>query len=194
MLAYLSRMFSGTSGTTAAGDQVDIVSSIDDRTYRVNNTELKVDVANTIALLRRNVLLLILRIREYEKGTVATAKHRMYLKRISDRIQTTVFLENPVKKPRLDVTSYNVNKGDQIFLCMVDYRRNNGDGKLRLFSLNTLFYVVLHEVSHIGSGEWGHGTEFDECFTYLLSHASRLNLYSKYLIEDTYCGLDMKFI
>ena len=53
-------------------------------------------------------------------------------------------------------TSYTINKGSYIGLCL-----ENKD-------INTLFFVLLHELAHVGTKSVGHTQEFLEFFRFLL--------------------------
>jgi len=59
---------------------------------------------------------------------------------------------------------YTINKGDKIGLCI-------GDDD------NALFFVTLHELSHIVTKEYGHPKEFWNNFEFLIKKAVEADLY-----------------
>jgi predicted metal-dependent hydrolase len=84
-------------------------------------------------------------------------------------------------------TSYSVNKGDKIVLCL--RARDNTEN---LIDENTLMFVALHEISHIMTISVGHEKEFWRNFKFLLEDAIKLGIYKN---EDynrnpkKYCGI-----
>ena len=81
-------------------------------------------------------------------------------------------------------TAYIMDKGSVFVMCLRD---TNG----RFHDLNILRFVCLHEISHIGSKEEQHETEFWENFKWLLLYVSKRGIfsivdYSKQPVK--YCG------
>lgn len=84
-------------------------------------------------------------------------------------------------------TSYSVNKGEKIVLCM-----RSRDGKDKLIDENTLTFVSIHELAHIMTKSVGHTEEFWKNFKFLLETAIKMNLYQKEdysLNPKPYCGI-----
>ena len=88
--------------------------------------------------------------------------------------------------PTSNLTSYSVNKGEELSLCLKDKTTNN------LYDLNLLTYVAIHEMSHFACPEIGHGLLFQKIFNKFILIAIDIGLYIK---EDynknpiNYCGL-----
>jgi hypothetical protein len=85
-------------------------------------------------------------------------------------------------------TSYVLNKGDLIKLCLRDPKTGV------LHEMNTLIFVSLHELSHLLDKKYGHSDSFWSAFKTILTVAIELNLYtpvdySKY--PSAYCGLNI---
>lgn len=83
-------------------------------------------------------------------------------------------------------TSYTVQKGREMYLCI-----RNKDGSF--VDDNTLMFVVLHELSHIGA-YWtvGHTPDFWTVFAFVLKDAIETGIYSyvDYSKEPVkYCGM-----
>ena len=89
--------------------------------------------------------------------------------------------------PNDDGSSYTINKGDQIALCL---RHKKNDHPFHDY--NTLQFVTIHEMAHIASVSEGHNAEFIANFRFLLKEATSLGYYepvdySKNSIN--YCGV-----
>lgn len=80
--------------------------------------------------------------------------------------------------------SYTINK-EKVFLCLYN---ENGE----YYNLNTLIYVLCHEISHIlNSEDVGHTPKFHEKFEQLLDRAIELGAFNPSIpIPKDYCGGD----
>jgi hypothetical protein len=83
-------------------------------------------------------------------------------------------------------TSYTVNKGEKIVFCLRSKVLND------IHDMNTLMYVVIHELGHVGCPEFGHTPLFREIFKFLLEQSIIINIYNpidyrKY--PKNYCGM-----
>jgi len=65
---------------------------------------------------------------------------------------------------------YNVNKGETIGLCM--YR--NG----KFMDINTIMFVLLHELAHSMTVAYSHDKEFWDNFSFLLNEAMKIGIYT----------------
>jgi len=80
-------------------------------------------------------------------------------------------------------SAYTENKA-VITLCL----KNPETGKF--YSMNTLMYVALHELSHIISKTHGHNEEFKQNFAKILRRATNVGIYNPGIpIPQTYCGI-----
>ena len=89
-------------------------------------------------------------------------------------------------------TSYTVNKRD-VHVCL-----RTRDKQENVYDINTLMYVMLHELAHMGNYTRdlvpieGHGEEFKSIFAFLVNEAITAGLYEK--VDYTanpqeYCGM-----
>jgi hypothetical protein len=69
-------------------------------------------------------------------------------------------------------TSYTVDK-EKVFMCL---RQRNA--KEELVSENTLVFVALHEMAHMGTSTIGHTPDFWNNFAWLLTQAEDLGVYT----------------
>ena len=86
-------------------------------------------------------------------------------------------------------TSYSINKGEKIVLCM-----RMKDGTNSLVDSNLLLFVALHELSHIMTKSVGHKDEFWDNFKFVLKEAQDNGYYK--CIDFTinpqkYCGIEV---
>ena len=81
--------------------------------------------------------------------------------------------------------AYTINKGDTISICL---RQPNG----QWVDINTLMYVLIHEITHIVTHSYGHAQEFWDNMKYIIEIASANNLYYpvNYKLNPVkYCGM-----
>jgi hypothetical protein len=84
-------------------------------------------------------------------------------------------------------TSYTINKGSYLGMCIVDKKN-------KIYDNNTLMFVLLHELSHLGCESIGHTEEFIKFYQFILKESISLGIYnysnySKVSIE--YCGISI---
>lgn len=91
--------------------------------------------------------------------------------------------------PTSEHTAYSENKGEKLAFCL-DTEKEGG----RLIDLNTLLYVALHEISHIGTKSIGHTEEFWDNFKFVITEAKNIGIYK--LVDykkkpARYCGMNI---
>jgi len=163
--------------------------------YKVekNNDEIKKkESVDTLVKVRLRLLSLV----ELMLKTFPTDPK---IARMQKRFADTVFQEaNPemelskhgkegmiITKAGKPSTSYTINKGDVMVLCI---RNTNGD----LVDMNTLMYVAIHELAHILSSSLDHTTEFWDNMKLLIDYAIKNKIYIKrdYTNQPVpYCGI-----
>lgn len=104
-------------------------------------------------------------------------------RRLIDNLADIKMEESPFED---DTSSYTVNKGELIALCI----RNKEDKDFH--DWNTLLFVLIHELAHVASITTGHNQEFVRNFKWLLERANEAGLYQP--VDDsknpiTYCGV-----
>ena len=58
--------------------------------------------------------------------------------------------------------------------------------------MNTLMYVVIHELAHVGCPEYGHTPLFRKIFKFLLKQSVKIGIYTpvNYILNpQNYCGM-----
>lgn len=89
--------------------------------------------------------------------------------------------------PTSELTAFSENKGEKIAFCL-----NKSKNGSKLIDVNTLTFVALHELTHVGTKSVGHGQEFWQNFKWILQNAKQAGIYSpidykKY--PEEYCGM-----
>ena len=88
--------------------------------------------------------------------------------------------------PDAKYTSYAVNKGDKIVMCLRKKKEGN-----KLMPLNVLKFVALHELSHLMTYSIGHTDEFWDNFKLILKIAIDIDEYKHIDFNKkpmVYCG------
>jgi hypothetical protein len=79
------------------------------------------------------------------------------------------------------ISSYTVDKGKKVVMCLRD---QDGD----LYDQDLLLYVLLHELAHIACESSDHNEEFLTAFEYLLQQAIHHGIYAPQKRKnDSYC-------
>ena len=105
------------------------------------------------------------------------------VKRLVNGLHDVKIEESPFEP---DTSSYTLNKGDLIALCV----RNKETKEFHDYQL--LLFVVIHELAHVASVSRGHGREFIDTFKWLLGQAAESGMYQPVDYSKnpvTYCGV-----
>ena len=90
--------------------------------------------------------------------------------------------------PDAEHTSYSVNKGESVHLCL---RQRNGNDE-SLIQENIMVFVSLHEMAHMITATIGHGPDFWNNFAWLLKQAEEKGIYKYQNFSAQpvpYCGV-----
>jgi hypothetical protein len=163
-------------------DLVYVHSTVDGQRYLVRNLDDKQQAANTLATIKINLVNLndTLKVK-YPKDP---AINRLISKFNPDKI---IEVEQGSK-----YTSYSVNKGEKMVLCMRS--RSTSVNTDTLENQNTIMFVAIHELAHIMTESVGHTDEFWGNFKFLLKHATRLGIYKNVDYgkqPEEYCGIEV---
>lgn len=114
-----------------------------------------------------------------------------YVAKYPDDKEAKLLFENFNKKnisessPHSGYTSYSINKGERIVLCI----RQTDDS---FVDKNLVMYVGIHELAHLGNETVGHDENFWALMKYLLDEAVDIGLYKvvDYSKDpQPYCGI-----
>jgi len=154
---------------------IKVKSKIDNEEYTVQIKEDATEAADLIATI---------------KGKLNTLMEHLE-KTYGDKDERVIMLNQNYRPNRLSegvdtpgYTSYSVNKGEKIVLCL----RN----KDKLVDLNTMMFVVLHEFAHLATQSIGHTEEFWTNFKWILEESTNIGIYVKQDFKNNnvdYCGI-----
>jgi hypothetical protein len=168
-----------------------VMSDIDGKVYlirRGNNKSDKFlkDSANTLALINKNITILI---EHLDKNYNNRNDMNYFIKKLKENYKPYIISEAAVD-PRY--TTYTIDKKD-MHICL-----RTRDTNERIYDLDILMYVVLHELAHLcnydknGKAILGHGSEFRYIFKFLVEEAIKIGIYkhTNYASEPKeYCGI-----
>ena len=156
------------------------IASIDNEEYLVRNVADKSIAANTLAAIKKNIKKLVL----YLKTNESLFKNeKEYIKNLVDRTKEINIMETPADEKN---TSYTINKGEKIVICLRSKLLNE------IHDINTIMYVVIHDLAHVACPEYGHTPLFKKIFIFLLKQSHKINIYIPidYRIKpQDYCGM-----
>jgi|APGre2960657404_1045060.scaffolds.fasta_scaffold02372_2 hypothetical protein len=158
--------------------KVYIKSNLDNRYYLVKNTKESQKVADTLAIINRNIKILLNQI-----------KSKPDLSKNIQLIQSRYRAESLTENIDLSSTTYTINKGAEISFCIVAR-----DSKEMIYDINLLMFVTIHELAHVGCESIGHTVEFKKFFKFLLEQAiiCRVYKYTDYRKNpENYCGMQI---
>ena len=151
-------------------DVTSVKSTLDDRVYMVAKLPDSLDAANFLAKINSNILKLIKHCKHIDKTN---------FKRLRELYNPNSLFELVDKSK---YTAYNVNKGEEIAICIRD--KNN---KL-LDDINSCMFIIIHELAHIMTITEQHTPEFWDNMRQLLEKAEECNVYKpvNYFKNPTY--------
>jgi hypothetical protein len=170
--------------TTVSGQSkyplVEVTSSVDGRKYKVRDMPDKQKAADLLARVRQKIASLYMSLRDQFPNKPQV---RLWMQNFSP--DPSRFSE---ATPDAEHTSYSVNKGEKIHLCL---RQREGSNE-SLVDENVMVFVALHEMAHTITPTLGHGPDFWNNFAWLLKQAEAKGIYQ---FQDfkahpvSYCGL-----
>jgi hypothetical protein len=161
---------------------VSVKSTVDGRSYKVRDLSDKQEAANLMATVRMKLAKLC---HMLEQKYPDKAQVRMIVKNFRD--DPDRFIEST---PDASHTSYSVNKGEEIHLCL----RQRGGGNESLVDENVMVFVGLHELGHVCTESVGHGADFWNNFGWLLKEAEAAGIYRYTDFQAhpvAYCGVNI---
>lgn len=186
-MADIQNLFNRTMDslkTTVSGQSkfplVEVTSSVDGRKYKVRDMPDKQRAADLLARVRQKIASLYMSLRDQFPNKPQV---RLWLQNFSP--DPSRFSE---ATPDAEHTSYSVNKGEKIHLCL---RQREGANE-SLVDENVMVFVALHEMAHTITPTIGHGPDFWNNFGWLLKQAEAKGIYQ---FQDfkahpvSYCGL-----
>ena len=164
-------------------------SSIDNRKYSVSKQFDDDDKASdTLSKLHSFICKFLDYLKKYYLTNPNNPKDKkQFIKRILYKYNPDTLYENNPNNG--EETSFVINKGSSFGVCL---REKTSVNPTKIHDFNTLQFVVLHEITHIGTKTYGHNDEFWSRFKFILSEAYASGLYTPInykIMPKNYCGL-----
>lgn len=169
--------FSYLAYSTYADENLErVVSKIDNREYLVQDKDDAKAAADLIAEIRQKLILLVSHlIKSYPND------ERVLM--LKENFDPDALREG---KDNSGYTSYSINKGEKVVLCL-----RNSDS---LVDLNTMMFVSLHEVAHICTADVGHTDTYWKNFRWILEESINIGIYTHQDFDKSpveYCGMQI---
>lgn len=159
LMLFLKRRYSTTNiAIITKSGKVYYVNKTTDITFAKEKAEMLEKIDENI-----NKLLKLLKISEH--------KNDVGVKKLLNN--WSGYIDELDKYESKNIFAYNVNKGEQISVCLENKQTN------KLNSENEIMYVVLHELSHVMTNDYAHNKQFWDQFEFLISFASKHNIYNE---------------
>ena len=155
-----------------------ITSTVDGRNYLVRKLPDKIDAANKLADISQSLTRLVEHVYTHDTN-------REGVQQLKRNFNSRNITENT---PGGKYTAYSVNKGEQLAICL----RNIKDDTF--INDNLIYFVSIHEMSHVMTDEIGHTSKFWNNMAYLLKQAHELGFYTPEdykLNPQMYCGQEI---
>jgi hypothetical protein len=150
--------------------------------YLVYNDEQKNESAKLLEEITNNMF----KLKDYLYQNIEKFPDmREYIKQLIRNLDKdrTLIYEND---PKSDLTSFSVNKGEEIALCLKSKKTGS------IHNINLMMYVTIHEMAHIACPEIGHGDLFKKIFKFLCEQGTVIGIYKYDDYENNpieYCGM-----
>jgi len=180
-----SNMMQNLNDSVSASSQfplVNVKSNEDGRSYRVRDMPDKQQAADLLARVRRKISNLYNTLREKFPDKPQIKQWIQNFQPSAERFREST--------PDAEHTSYSVNKGEKIHLCL---RQREGQNET-LVDENVMTFVALHEMGHVITPSLGHGPDFWNNFGWLLKQAEAQGIYKYQDFKAhpvSYCGLNI---
>lgn len=162
---------------TETFDAIYRISSLNDKKYKIRSEFKDIDkTPDVLATIEDNIFKLV----NYLQNTHPSDERII---RMHKRLQKLKIEE---AKHENNSSSYTINKGELMNLCLRDKTTKD------FHDINTLMFVVIHELAHIMTISTGHTDEFLLNFKFILSNAVDMGVYTPIDYKNnpiTYCGV-----
>lgn len=184
----------------------EVFSSVDDMPYRVHLQHAEPQkAADTLAEINRRVIELMRHLRRKYVGTAHSPtpiahQYPMRTKAVQQLLRNynqDNIVENSPLDPEGD-TSYTIDKGGVLAICLREKTPTaSGDPRYRdIHDIDTLMFVVVHELSHIAIKDVDHPPIFWRTFKFMLGEAVGIGLLRSLPYDSQpvkYCGIKVDF-
>ena len=155
-----------------------VISDVDGNKYCVRDREMIEPAADRLARTVTKCKTLITYMKQHHPDNDIT-------KRLVDGFNPKKVMET---LPTSEHTAYSENKGEKLAFCLNSGKNNSN----KLIDENTLTFVALHELAHIGTLEVGHTPTYWQNFKFILENAVDADIYVPVDYKKKpvgYCGM-----
>ncbi len=160
-------------------DAIYRIATLNDKKYKIRSEFSNIDkTPNILATIENNILNLVYYLQEKHPNDERITRMHKRLQKLK--------IEEAKHEP--NSSSYTINKGELMKLCLRDKKTRD------FHDINTLMFVVIHELAHIMTVSTGHTDEFMTNFKFILSNAADIGIYIPINYEKnpiTYCGVEV---
>ena len=152
-------------------------SSSNDQEYLVQDFTDSKTVANTFSEIEKTI-------NKFVNILIKKHPNDKRVIRLKNNLKNTKYEESSFND---DTSSFTINKGELMSICV-----RHQDDRKKFHNMNTMMFVVLHELAHVMSVSIGHGKEFMDNFRFLLKESKECKVYDPvdYSINNmNYCGV-----
>ena len=139
----------------------EVQSSVDRKYYKVKDAPNQEEASNIIAILNARVIEMMRHLKSLPPSPM--------INNLLKRFNPDVVVEHIPRYWNRD-TSYTIMKGKSLHMCIRDASGEFHD-------INTLTFVMLHEISHIASDALNHPDSFWYAFRFILNEAVKIGIY-----------------
>jgi hypothetical protein len=154
-----------------------VISHVDGNTYCVRERAKLQMVADLLARITKKMNDLVNHLKnKYPENDIVT--------RLANGFNPQKIYET---LPTSKHVAYSQNKGKKLAFCVTKQKEGND-----LIDENTLTFVALHEISHIGTETIGHKKDFWKNFKFILQEAKEYGIYNPERYKESpkdYCGI-----
>ena len=154
--------------------------------YTIIKDADKKDKLNLLTLIIQNMY----KLKEHLVNNINKLQdYKEYIKLLDinfNKDRTYIYETDITKKENKNITSFSVNKGEELSICLKSKETE------KLHDINILMYVVIHEMAHFACPEIGHGDLFQKIFKKFLEEAINIGIYKYEDYSKTpqeYCGI-----
>lgn len=170
---------------------VAVKSTIDGRTYYVQDKQDKQNAADMLAQIRAKMIALVSCVRTNVASSEAPdakeyGSYQSRLDRLVSRFNADRIAEG---NEDLRYTTYTLNKGEKMVFCL-----RARDASDNVHDLAMMTFVAIHEMAHVTSISNHHTPEFHANFKWLLQNAVKCGIYHPEDFKKSprkYCGINV---
>ena len=167
-----------------------VISRVDGEVYRVvGSYEEHQRAADYLAMLNAKHIKFLRYLKNKYENADPNLKTTKTVNNLLYNYNSEVIYENDPKTSK--DTAYTLDKGKALYVCL----RKRGN-ETEFHKPDIVEFILLHELSHMGSTTWGHQDEFWEVFKFILHEAKLSGMYEIVNYKNAhrdYCGLHVDY-